>query len=87
MFKPRAACIAWALGAFVLMPQAAPADDANTPKVAKGVPEPPADAELLEYLGSEDAEGQEWMDYLAHTDIAEVVKAKKSPDTAEVEDK
>jgi hypothetical protein len=31
-------------------------------------------------------EGQAWMDYLARTDIAQVVKAKKSPDTAEVAD-
>ena len=38
-----------------------------------------ADAELLEYLGSEDAEGQEWMEYLAHTDMRHVEKSKKQP--------
>jgi hypothetical protein len=87
MRERRATCIAWVLGALALMPQAAPADDASTAKVAKRAPEPPADAELLEYLGSVDAEGQEWMEYLAHTDIAQVVKAKKSPDATEVEGK
>jgi hypothetical protein len=83
MFDRRATCIAWVLAALALMPATAPADDADTTKVAKRAPEPPADAELLEYLGSVDAEGQEWMEYLAHTDIAQVVKAKKSPDTSE----
>ena len=87
MFDRRATCIAWVLGVLALMPARASADDADTSKVAKRAPEPPADAELLEYLGSVDAEGQEWMDYLARTDIAQVVKAKKSPDTTEVVDK
>jgi hypothetical protein len=86
MSDRRATCIAWVLGVFALTPAAASADDADSSKVAKSAPEAPADAELLEYLGSVDAEGQEWMDYLARTDIAQVVKAKKSPDTSEVED-
>jgi hypothetical protein len=85
MFDWRATCIAWVLGVLAFTPAGASADDADTTtKVAKRAPEPPADAELLEYLGSVDAEGQEWMDYLARTDIAQVVKAKKSSDTAEV---
>ena len=87
MFDRRALCIAWALAASALMPAVAPADDANAAKVAKRAPDPPADADLLEYLGSVDSEEQDWIDYLAHTDIAQVVKAKKSPDTAEVVDK
>jgi hypothetical protein len=86
MFDRRARCIAWVLGVSVLASAGASADDADSSKVAKSTPEAPADAELLEYLGSVDAEGQEWMDYLARTDIAQVVKAKKSPDTSEVED-
>lgn len=87
MFDRRALCIAWALATSALMPAVAPADDANAAKVAKRAPDPPADADLLEYLGSVDSEEQDWIDYLAHTDIAQVVKAKKSPDTAEVVDK
>lgn len=89
MIDRRATCIAWVLGVSALTPGGVSADDANGSKVANSdPPEAPADAELLEYLGSVDAEGQEWMDYLARTDIAQVVKAKKSPDTssAAVED-
>ena len=86
MFDRRATCIAWVIGVSALTPAGVSADDADSSKVAKSTPEPPADPELLEYLGSEDAEGQEWMDYLARTDIAQVVKAKKSPDTSEVDD-
>jgi hypothetical protein len=87
MFDRRATCIAWVLGVLALTPAGASADDTDTTNnVAKRAPEPPADAELLEYLGSVDAEGQEWMDYLARTDIAQVVKAKKSPDTTAVAD-
>ena len=87
MSDRRATCIAWALGVLVLTPAGASADATDTTtKVANRAPEPPADAELLEYLGSVDAEGQEWMDYLARTDIAQVVKAKKSPATDEVAD-
>jgi hypothetical protein len=86
MFDRRATCIAWVIGVSALTSAGASADDADGSKVAKSTPESPADPELLEYLGSVDAEGQEWMDYLARTDIAQVVKAKKSPDTSEVED-
>jgi hypothetical protein len=90
MFDRPALCIALALAAFALLPTAALADDANSAaaaKVAKRAPDPPADADLLEYLGSVDSEEQGWIDYLARTDIAQVVKAKKSPDTTEVVDK
>jgi hypothetical protein len=90
MLDRPALCLAWALAAFALMPAAALADDANNAsaaKVAKRAPDPPADADLLEYLGSVDSEEQGWIDYLARTDIAQVVKAKKSPDTTEVVDK
>ena len=87
MFDRRATYIAWVLGGLALLPAGAFAEDTDTTKVAKRAPEPPADAELLEYLGSVDAEeDQEWMDYLARTDIAQVVKAKKSPATTEVVD-
>jgi hypothetical protein len=87
MFDRRATYIAWLLGALACMPAGASAEDANSAKVATLAPEIQADAELLEYLGSVDAEGQEWMQYLADTDIAQVVKAKKSPDLTEGEDK
>jgi hypothetical protein len=85
MFDRRATCIAWLLGAPACMPAGASAEDANS-KVATLAPEIQADAELLEYLGSVDAEGQEWMQYLADTDILQVVWAKKSPDLTEGED-
>jgi hypothetical protein len=84
MFDRRATFIAWFLGALLLLPAAASADDANATKVANGTPEVPADAELLEYLGSVDPEGQEWMEYLSQMDITQAVKAKKPADTAEV---
>ena len=86
MFDRRATCIAWVLAALPFMSAAASADDANT-NAAKRASEATADAELLEYLGSVDAEGQEWMDYLARTDISQVAKAKKPTDTTEVEEK
>ncbi len=87
MLARRATYIAWVLGAFALLPQAAAlAEDANPTKVAERAPEPAAEDELLEYLGSvDDAEGQEWMEYLSQTDIARVVKAKKSLRAGEVD--
>jgi hypothetical protein len=90
MFDRRALCIAWALAASAFAPAGAHADEPNNAgaaKVAKRTPDPPADADLLEYLGSVDSEEQGWIDYLARTDIAQVVKAKKSPDATEVVDK
>jgi len=78
MLKPQAAYIAWLLAAPACLPAVEHADDASNAKVAESASET-ADAELLEYLGSVDAEGQEWMEYLAHTDIAQVAKAKKPP--------
>lgn len=85
MFDRRPTCLACVLGALALMPQAVPADEASVAKVAKGAPQPQADAELLEYLGGVDAEGQDWMEYLGQTDIAQVAKAKKLPDGPEEE--
>ena len=58
----------------------------NNAKVAESAADT-ADAELLEYLGSVDAEGQEWMEYLTHTEIAQVAKAKRPPGTTEEEEK
>jgi hypothetical protein len=87
MFDRRATCIAWILGALPFMPAAASADNANNTPAAQRALEPQADAELLEYLGSVDAEGEEWMDYLSQTDITQVVKPKKTADATEVEDR
>ena len=78
MFERRAAYVACLLAALAIAP-AGRADDTDATKGAKSAPEPPLDDELLEYLGSVDAEGKDWMDYLAHTDIAQVVKAKQAP--------
>ena len=43
-----------------------------------------ADDEFLEFLGSVDAESadEDWLDYLAQTDIVKVAKAKKTAPTA-----
>lgn len=82
----RAAYIAWLLAAPPLLSAVDRADDANNAKVAENAADT-ADADLLEYLGSVDAEGQEWMDYLAHTDIAQVAKAKNPPGATEEEQK
>jgi hypothetical protein len=38
--------------------------------------EDPVDPELLEFLGSVDANGQGWQDYLATTDVDELVKSQ-----------
>ncbi|HEY5101339.1 MAG TPA: hypothetical protein VII70_01045 [Steroidobacteraceae bacterium] len=89
MSKRRAAYIAWLLAAPALMPFFVHADDANATKLADSA-DVAADAELLEYLGDEDAEGQEWMEFLAHQDIAQAAsaaKSKKPPLTAEEEEK
>jgi hypothetical protein len=88
MFKRRAAYIACLLAAPVFLPAAGAADTASTAKAVDSATEPTADADLLEYLGSVDAEeGQDWMDYLARTDLAQVAKAKKPAVATEDEDK
>lgn len=83
----RAACIAWLLAAPAVLPAVGHADDANNARVADSAAELSADAELLEYLGTVDTEGQEWMEFLTHTDIVQVAKAKKPSVTAEDEEK
>jgi hypothetical protein len=64
----------------------APADEAKPAAKAATVPE--ADDELLEFLGSVDSDTgeQDWIDYLAQTDIAKVAKKDKktAPVAAEV---
>jgi hypothetical protein len=84
MSKRRAAYIAWLLAAPAILPAVDRADDGNNARVAESAPEI-ADADLLEYLGSVDTEGQEWMEYLAYTDIAQLAKAKKPPSATEEE--
>ena len=88
MIERRATFVAWMLGALVLVPHAGFADeDPSATKVAKGATTDPTDAEFLEYLGSVDVEGQDWMEYLSHTDIAGVAKANKPPDPPREDDK
>jgi hypothetical protein len=88
MWRRRAAYIAWLLAAPALLPALGAADVANTAKAPDSASDASADADLLEYLGSVDAEeGQDWMDYLARTDIAQVAKAKKPPVATEDEGK
>jgi hypothetical protein len=86
MFTRRAAYIAWLLAAPALLPAVDHADDANNAKVAESAADT-ADADLLEYLGSVDAEGPEWMEYLTHTESAQIAKAKRSPGTSEEQEK
>jgi hypothetical protein len=89
MSKRRAAYIAWLLAVPAVMPCIVHADDANAAKIADSA-DVAADAELLEYLGTEDAEGQEWMEFLAHQELAQAAlaaKSKKPPLTAEEEQK
>ena len=64
------------------------ADEAKSapvkPADAKSAPVPSADDEFLEFLGSvdTDAADEDWLDYLAQTDLSKVSKAKKkAPDT------
>jgi hypothetical protein len=65
-------CLVWLLAGLVPVLHA---EDAKS-----SPPAPNADEEFLEFLGSIDTDegDEEWMDYLARTDIAKVAKAKKS---------
>jgi hypothetical protein len=61
-----------------------PAAAGTTPAKAPAVPAKPAevpevDDELLEFLGSVDADAgdQDWIDYLSQTDIAKVAKGSE----------
>jgi hypothetical protein len=66
---------------------AKPAPDAASSSDAKADPESDADRsddEFLEFLGSVDSDADEdWLDYLAQTDILKVAKAKKKAQAAE----
>jgi hypothetical protein len=52
---------------------------AHTETAKPAAPAPEVDDELLEFLGSVDAdsEDEDWLDYLSQTDIAKVAKDKK----------
>ena len=43
--------------------------------------EDPVDPEMLEFLGSVDSSGQGWQDYLAATDVDELVKSQAAKPT------
>lgn len=61
-------------------PAQRPADPAKRPApAAKADAVPEADDELLEFLGSVDSEtgDQDWIDYLARTDVEKVAKGNK----------
>jgi hypothetical protein len=82
-------CLVWLLAGLAPVLHA---EDAKTtpskPAAAKPAPAPSADDEFLEFLGSIDTDeaDEEWMDYLARTDIAKVAKAKKrAPAATEAE--
>ena len=86
-------CLVWLLAGLAPVLHA---EDGKTtppkPAAAKPAPAPSADDEFLEFLGSidSDADDEDWMDYLARTDIAKVTKAKKrapAPTQAEATDK
>ena len=64
-------------------PASAAVDACEAAAAAKPRAQPPAagrpDDELLEFLGSVDAKGDEdWIDYLSQTDIAKVAKAEEA---------
>jgi hypothetical protein len=66
-----------------------PKSPAKKPAASATPAAPPADDELLEFLGSvgEEADG-EWIDYLSKTDISKISRAKeKTPAATEVKDK
>ena len=84
----RRVCVVWLLAGLA---PALHADDAkNAPAkaaAATAAPAPSAEDEFLEFLGSVDTDDadEDWMDYLAQTDIVKVAKAKrKTPDATEV---
>lgn len=68
----------------------APAVSTSSPRSKPATPSAsvtPADDEFLEFLGSVDTDSgdEDWMDYLAGTDVSKVAKAKKNaPATTEV---
>jgi hypothetical protein len=85
-------CLLWLM---VGLAPALRAEDAKKPvtdSAAKSAPaattEDEVDEDFLEFLGSLDADDadEEWMDYLARTDIVKVAKAKKQTPAA-TEDK
>jgi hypothetical protein len=85
------ALAAWLMPAAQAAEPQPPAKAAESATPAKTPPPKPADAakaappmteadeELLEFLGSVDAESEDedWLDYLAQTDVAKVAKDKK----------
>lgn len=75
MLARRAAYLAWLLAAPALLPAVGRADDATEARTAESAADS-VDDELLDYLGSVDAEGPEWMDYLTHTDGAQSAQLK-----------
>ena len=80
----RRVCLVWLLAGLA---PALHADEARN-AAAKAAPAPAAEDEFLEFLGSVDTDDadEDWMEYLARTDIVKVAKAKKkAPDATEVE--
>lgn len=88
MRHARSACLLAVFAAVMPATYAADPKPATQPPSAKtpaATPPPAADDELLEFLGSVDAEGadEDWLEFLSRTDIEKVgAKApKKPPDT------
>jgi hypothetical protein len=79
----RRACVLALVVGLVPAAQAADPEKADAKKPAEtakpAAPAPEVDDELLEFLGSVDAdsEDEDWLDYLSQTDIAKVAKDKK----------
>lgn len=75
----------WVLTALALGTAGASAEETAKPAPKAQVAADTApDEELLEFLGSLDAEDEEWSEYLAETDIAQVAKAKPAAQKSEV---
>lgn len=81
--KPIRAGLLWTITAIGLLPAAVRAEEPakaaapakSTSATAKPAAEESAlDDELLEFLGTVDSEGEDWIDYLAQTDIEKVAR-------------
>lgn len=75
MFAALALALAMARAQADQSPAPAPAKAPAKESPASPVPE----EELLEFLGSLDAEGEEWAEYLTETDIEKVAESETAP--------
>ena len=80
----RRVCLLWLLAGLLPVAHAEDAKPAAAKPASAATTPLDADDEFLEFLGSIDTDeaDEDWMDYLAQTDIAKVAKAKKKTPAA-----